>query len=110
MVLPDQKVAFMINRIVASCKAIKKGITYKNIVPNSKDSHYLQKSSGYQSVSTILHTWVVGVASSLSCNSFLEMQICRSLLFMRILHPASISKSLGPAQQNIAGSHYINGH
>ena len=75
---------------------------------HSKDSPYPQKSGGYQSSSTILHTWFVGVASSLSYKSFFWVWICRSL-FIRILHLASVSKTLCPAQQNIAGSHCLKG-
>ena len=106
--------SFIINRIVASCEAVKfksnlipkKGL--HNIVLHFKDSHYLQKGGGYQCLSTILHSWLVGVASSWSYNSFFKMRICRSL-FMRILHPASISDTPGPSQQktqNVAGSQY----
>ena len=47
-----------------------KGITFNDTVHHSKDLRYPQKSGGYQSSSTILHTWFVGVASSLSYHSF----------------------------------------
>ena len=62
MVLPDQKVAFKISRTVASCEAIKFKSNYQRrkyitIVLHSKDSNYLQKSGGYQSLSTILRIW-----------------------------------------------------
>ena len=104
MVLPDQKVAFMINRTVTSCEAIKFKSNYQRrnyitLCSTPKTRIIYKTSGGYQSLSSILHSCLVGVASSLSHKFFFYMRVCRSLS-RRIVHPASISKTLDPARSH----------